>query len=128
MLQPLPPRPVVVLVDDDTALRTALTFSLELEGYDVSACESGEALLAARLPKSHACLVLDYNLTGMNGLAALAELRRRDVRLPALLITSHPHAAMRQAALAARAKIVEKPLLGDALLGEIRSALAASPV
>lgn len=127
MLYVPPRRPTVVLVDDDAALRTALKFSLELEGYDVAACESGEDLLTAILPTSDACLVVDYNLTGMNGLAALAELRRRDVRLPALLITSHPRPAVRQAAAAAQARIVEKPLLGDALLGEIRDAIAGAP-
>lgn len=126
MLYVPPRRPTVVLVDDDTALRTALKFSLELEGYDVAACESGEELLAADLPTSGACLVVDYNLTGIDGLTALAELRRRNVRLPALLITSHPRLAVRQAAEAAQAKIVEKPLLGDALLGEIRDAIAGA--
>jgi FixJ family two-component response regulator len=126
MLQPLPSRQTVVLVDDDAALRTALKFSLEIEGYQVQACESGEDLLAAPLPMRDACLVLDYNLAGMNGLAALAELRRRNVVLPALLITSHPRPAVRQAAADVDARIVEKPLLGDALLGEIRTALAAA--
>lgn len=123
MLAPLAPRPTVVLVDDDAALRTALKFSLEIEGFQVETCESGEDLLEHLLPPGDACLVLDYNLTGMNGLAALEELRRRDVQLPALLITSHPGRAVRQAAEAAEAIIVEKPLLNDALFGEIRSAL-----
>ncbi|WP_374569802.1 response regulator transcription factor [Phenylobacterium sp.] len=126
MLQALPPRPTVVLVDDDTALRTALKFSLEIEGYQVEACESGEELLAAKLPTSRACLVLDYNLGGMDGLAALTELRRRGVNLPALLITSHPRLTVRLGAEHAHAKIVEKPLLGDALLGEIHTALASA--
>lgn len=126
MLYAPPHRPTVVLVDDDAALRSALTFSLELEGYEVAACESGEDLLRAKLPASDACIVVDYNLTGINGLTALAELRRRDVRLPALLITSHPRLAVRQAAQDAHVTIVEKPLLGDALLGEIRSAIIAS--
>ncbi|MFN3522770.1 MAG: response regulator transcription factor [Phenylobacterium sp.] len=127
MLQPYTPRPTVVLVDDDAALRTALTFSLELDGYQVEACESGEELLRTILPITDACLVLDYNLDGMNGLAALAELRGRGVNLPALLITSHPRPAVRQAAADMRAKIVEKPLLGDALIAEIRAALDPHP-
>lgn len=124
MLQPLASRPTVVLVDDDAALRTALKFSLEIEGFAVETCESGEDLLDWPLPTADACLVVDYNLTGINGLAALEELRSRKVTLPALLITSHPRLAVRLAAEAAQARIVEKPLLGDALVGEIRSALA----
>jgi len=126
MLQTLAPPSTVVLVDDDAALRTALKFALEIEGFVVETWESGEELLASDLPTDHACLVLDYNLTGINGLTALAELRRRDVQLPALLITSHPRPAVRQAAADMHARIVEKPLLGDALVGEIRDALATT--
>ncbi len=44
--------------------------------------------------------------------------------LPALIITSNPPLKVRNGILAARASLVEKPLLGDALVGSIRAALA----
>jgi FixJ family two-component response regulator len=119
------PKPTVILVDDDAALRTALKFSLELEGFEVVACDSAETLLARELPAADACLVLDYNLPGMSGLDALVRLRDRDVRLPALIITSHPRAKVRDGIRAARARLVEKPLLGDTLVGSIQDALRA---
>jgi two-component system response regulator FixJ len=115
--------PTVVLVDDDTALRTALTFMLELDGFTVEALSSGEALLECTLPAAPACLVLDYNLEGMSGLEALTRLRARDVSLPALLITSHPTASLRSTAAALDATIVEKPLLTDSLVSGIVAAL-----
>jgi FixJ family two-component response regulator len=115
--------PLVVVVDDDAALRHALTFSLELEGFQVEGCDSGEALLARALPDRDTCLVIDERLPGVSGLQALRKLRARAVALPAVLITSNPKAALRQAAAAAGVPIVEKPLLGDALLGSIRAAL-----
>lgn len=118
------PLPVVVLVDDDSALRNALAFSLELEGFDVKTCESGEALLALELPTNNACLVIDQRLPGITGLRALDQLRRREVDLPALLITTNPKAALRTAAARAGVPIVEKPLLGDGLVVSIRDALA----
>ena len=55
--------PLVVIVEDDTALAAALRFSLELEGYDVELCSSGEALLTLELPAKGACLVVDQRLT-----------------------------------------------------------------
>lgn len=116
--------PLVILVDDDPAVRSALKFSLELEGYQVETCASGEALLAHHLPDHDACLVIDERLPGIGGLQALDELRRRNVSLPAVLITSNPKGILRQAAAAAGVPIVEKPLLGDGLSGMIREALA----
>jgi len=118
--------PLVILVDDDAALRTALQFSLELDGFRVRAFETGEDLLKAALPRSHGCLVLDQHLPGLSGLEALSILRGRDNPLPALLITSHPGPGLREAATKAKATIVEKPLMGDALVGCIWSLLRAA--
>ncbi|MES2343222.1 MAG: response regulator [Pseudomonadota bacterium] len=110
-------------MDDDIALRTALTFTLELDGFVVMALGSGEDLLNCTLPDAPACLVLDQNMGGLTGLDSLAQLRSRAIDLPALLITSHPRQSVRDAAAALGAVIVEKPLLGDALLSEIDAAL-----
>lgn len=123
-----PPPPFarnVVLVDDDGALRLALTFMLELDGFAVTALDSGEALLQAALPPAPVCLVLDQNMGGLTGLEALAALRANNQTLPALLITSHPRASIRNAAAALGAVIVEKPLLGDSLNAAINAALLA---
>lgn len=118
------PRPTIILVDDDAALRAALRFNLEIEGFRVETCESGEALLLRDLPTGRACVVLDYNLPGITGLDALNQLRHRRVTLPVLIITSHPPPNVREGIRAAGASLIEKPLLGDALVGGIREALA----
>jgi len=115
----------IVLVDDDAALREALRFSLEIEGYQVDTCETGEELVAHDLPGTDACLVVDYKLGGISGLDALETLRARGVALPAILITSNPTPSTRARAQRNRAIIVEKPLLGDLLVAKIRDALAA---
>ncbi len=119
-------RPTVVLVDDDAALRMALTFTLELDGFVVQSYASGEELLEGVLPLPPACLVLDQHLTGMTGIEAMEALRARAVLLPALLITSHPRASVRDAASALGVIIVEKPLLTDALRQAIQQALATT--
>lgn len=117
--------PKVLLVEDDAALRAAVTFSLELEGFEVDAFDCAEALLLNLPQHRMACLVLDQKLPGLSGLAALAQLRSQAVDLPALLITSNPDRALRSAAASAGVTIVEKPLLGDGLVESIRAALAA---
>ncbi|WP_370867826.1 response regulator transcription factor [Phenylobacterium sp.] len=117
------PAPMVVLLDDDAALRRALTFSLEIEGYRVKSSATGEDLMRQVLPEDRACLVLDYRLSGMSGLDVLQVLRDRAVALPAILITSNPTPEVRARAARLQAQVVEKPLLGDLLLGHIHQML-----
>lgn len=114
---------LVVIVDDDEAVRQSLRFTLEMEGYRVVTCSSGEALLALDLPEDNACLVVDERLPGLSGLAALAELRRRGNRLPAILITSHPRRRLQSEAAASGTPIVEKPIIDATLASSIERAL-----
>lgn len=116
-------RALILIVDDDTAVRASLAFSLELEGFRVRTFATAEALLIGELPGDNACLLLDERLPGVSGLDALAQLRSRHVALPALLMTSNPSPALRAAARAAAVPIIEKPLLGEALTIAIRAAL-----
>jgi two-component system response regulator FixJ len=117
---------VLIVVDDDAAVRNALKFSLELEGYAVRTYSDGlELLNEPQLPPG-SCLVMDYKLPGINGLEAIARLRERYADLPAILITTHPSTKVARHAREANVPIVEKPLLEDALLKEIRAVAACS--
>lgn len=121
-------RPSILLVEDDPAVVNALTFSLELEGFEVRAYANGETLLASLPLPAAGCLVLDYNLPGMDGLNLLERLRASNVELPAILITTNPRGALRAQAALAGAEIIEKPLLTDALRDSVRCALDAEAV
>ena len=120
-----PQRPAILLVEDDPAVVNALTFSLELEGFDVCAYADAETLLASTPLPTRGCLVLDYNLPGMDGLDLLERLRAAHVDLPAILITTNPRRALRAQAAIAGVEIIEKPLLTDALRDSVRNALGA---
>ena len=114
----------VVVVDDDPAVLGALKFALEIEGFSVADYRSGSELLAqSELPQA-GCLVIDFRLPDMDGLALLGALRDRAIDLPAVLITSHPTQGLRGRAAAVAVPIIEKPLLGNALFEAIESALA----
>jgi two-component system, LuxR family, response regulator FixJ len=118
----------VVVVDDDAAVRAALKFALEVEGFHVQLYDGPQAVLAAaNLPK-RGCLVIDYRMPTIDGIELVAELRRRNVTLPAILISARVTRALRD--LAARSGltcVLEKPLTDAALVENIRGALA-SPV
>lgn len=115
---------VVVVVDDDPAVRNSLKFSLELEGYSVRVFAGAAEFLREADPGDCACLVIDQIMPGMTGLELLAKLRDRRVSMPAILITSHPNASLRERAASFGISIVEKPLLSDSLFEAIRAALA----
>lgn len=119
-------RPVVVVVDDDTDVLRSLQFAFEVEGFEVRAFASGEALLDQPAAAIEGCLVLDYQLGGIDGLALLERLRVAGCRQPAVLITTPNDGIMDRAAWAGVA-IVEKPLLCDSLVGEVRRLLDIPP-
>lgn len=117
-------RPVLVL-DDDPAVRSSLKFSLEVEGFAVRDYSRASELLEDMQASQAACIVLDYHLPEMNGLDMLARLRAQHVAVPAVMITTNPSIAVRQRAAAAGVPIVEKPLLGNALVESIRCAMTS---
>jgi FixJ family two-component response regulator len=119
-------RPTVIVVDDDSDLRKALRYSLEIEGFEVISCANGETLLHLVLPKTTACLVVDQRLPGMSGIEALETLRGRHVAIPAIVITSVADARLRERLLLANAQLIEKPLLNNHLTATIRDLIQAA--
>ena len=122
--QSAPGKPVIVIVDDDFAVRNSLAFALTEEGFLVRTYCSAEMLLNDAFLSDASCLVIDQKLPGLSGLGLVDELRRRDVSAPVILITTGTTAQIRRAAAAAGIAIVEKPLIGDALFHEIHLNLA----
>ncbi len=121
---PDPMLPVVLVVDDDPAVRASLKFALELDGFEVRIFASpAEILHDADLPHD-GCLIVDYNLPGQNGLDLLRELKQRNVLLPAILITTHPTDLVRKRATSAGVAIIEKPLFSNALSDAVRETFA----
>jgi two-component system response regulator FixJ len=122
-LRPVPPRQMVAVVDDDPAVRGSLQFSLEIEGYEVRVFGDGSELLIDPKVARFACLIVDQNLPALSGLEVAEQLRARSVLNPVILITSQPSESLRQRARAAGIPIVEKPLLGNALVDAIHAVL-----
>ncbi|MEP9354456.1 response regulator [Xanthobacter sp. KR7-65] len=113
-------RPFVVhIVDDDPAVCSSLKFAFEVDGFSVRTYARSEDLLAGDLPQV-GCVIVDYNLPGLNGLDLLRELDRRDVHLPSFLITSNPAQHVRSRATAQGVAIIEKPLLSNQLAEAVR--------
>ena len=116
------PRHVVLVVDDDQAVRESLKFTLEVVGFEVRAYDSARQLLDdASIPRS-SCLVTDYHMPELNGLELVAKLRERHVSLPAVLVTGLPSEELRNRAAEAGVALLAKPVLDDRLVDSIQQA------
>lgn len=116
---------VVHIVDDDPAVCSSLKFVLEVDGFSVRTYARSEEVLTADIACG-GCMIVDYNLPGINGLDLLRELGRRDVKLPSFLITTDPAQHVRSRATAQGVAIIEKPLLGNQLAEAVRDSFARS--
>jgi FixJ family two-component response regulator len=117
-------RELVLIVDDDQAVRDALQFALRLEGLCVHVHSGGAALLADPDLSRAGCIILGDRMRQTDGFALLSDLKARDICLPAIMLTSHatPRVRARAEAVGVR-QILEKPLLDNALMDGIRSIL-----
>lgn len=114
-------KPIILVVDDDPAVRDALKFSLEVEGLTVHTCGSGMALLSHPDLEQASCIVLDYKIPEMDGFEVLEKLEERSIQVPVILITSPVPTQIRaRARRAGVGHILEKPLLDNALIERIR--------
>ena len=113
----------VCLVEDDASVRSSIGFALEVDGHRVDPFASAAAVLACDRRADWTCLVIDYHLPDMDGLTLLASLRAQNIIVPAIFITSNPTQRLRSQITKAGARLVEKPLLEDALFTTIFTAV-----
>ena len=116
--------PVVFVLDDDPALRAALTDLLSSVQLQVRAFGSARDLLQSEFPASPSCLVLDVRLPGLSGLDLQAELTKINNAIPIIFISGHGNVPMSVRAMKAGAvDFLVKPFREDELLDAVAAAL-----
>jgi FixJ family two-component response regulator len=114
----------VYLVDDDPAVRKALSRVLREEGFGVEAFDSAEAFLERPGDRRDGCLVLDVTLPGLDGLELQQRLAEAGRKLPIVFVTGHGDIPMSVKAIkAGAADFLTKPVQAQALLAAVRSAI-----
>ena len=116
--------PVIHIIDDDEALRTALTRLLGASGYRVASYASGEAFLARAPGQDAGCILLDVDMPGLTGMALQAHLVASGSILPIVFLTGSGDIAMSVRAIKAGAEdFLPKPIGREALIEAIERAL-----
>jgi len=119
-------KPVVLVVEDETALQQVLAYNLERAGFGVEqAFDADEALtlIAERTPD---LIILDWMLPYMSGLELCRQLRRKanTANLPVIMLTARTEEPDRLRGLDTGADdYITKPFSIDELLARIRAVL-----
>jgi two-component system, OmpR family, response regulator MprA len=115
---------LVLVVDDDRAVREALERALQLAGYEVVLAPDGDSALAAIETRTPDAVVLDVMMPGLDGLDVTRRLRREGNRLPILLLTARDAVGDRVDGLDAGADdYLPKPFALEELLARLRALL-----
>jgi DNA-binding NtrC family response regulator len=79
----------ILVVDDDHAMRLALSESLESCGYDIVAAENGREALELFREKKFDLTITDMKMPGMTGIEVLRSVKELSPEIPVILITAY---------------------------------------
>lgn len=118
---------LVLVADDDRAVREALERALQLEGFEVDLAPDGDSTLAAVEKRTPDAVVLDVMMPGLDGLDVTRRLRRAGNRVPILLLTARDAVGDRVEGLDAGADdYLPKPFALEELVARLRALLRRS--
>ena len=114
----------VLFVDDERPVRLAGQQTLELAGFDVTACDGAERALRHLGRDWPGALVTDVRMPQMDGLELMERALALDPELPVILITGHGDVPMAVEAMRRGAyDFLEKPFPSDRLVEVTRRAV-----
>ena len=120
-------RAAILVVDDDRALRHAVSSLLERQGHTVLQAGDGPAALAHLAREEVQLMLLDMGLPGMSGLDLLSRVRAGDRPPIVVVITADDTPETLLAAIRGQAyRYVTKPISPAAIVEVVAEALAAS--
>ncbi len=120
----LAPRPRVLVVDDDKAVRESLRRSLEFNGYDVALASDGAEALAGIGASHPDVVVMDVMMPRLDGLETTRAMRSAGHDVPILVLTARDAVGDRVEGLDAGADdYLTKPFALAELLARIRALL-----
>jgi DNA-binding response OmpR family regulator len=120
--------PLVLVVDDDEAIRTALERALRLEGFAVEVADGGRRALELAEEHRPGVIVLDVVMPDLSGVRVVSRLRERGIETPICILSARDEVEDRVAGLEAGADdYVVKPFELEELVARLRALLRRGP-
>lgn len=117
------PNPLILVVEDDKAVRHLLTTALEVNDYQCRSAETGLTSIQEALSYKPDLILLDLGLPDMDGMAILQKIRTWS-HVPIIVVSARDEDKDKIAAFDAGADdYVTKPFSVDELLARMRAAL-----
>src|ERR1700729_674514 len=117
-------RGLISVVCHDESIRRTTTFLIESFGFRAAAFESAESFLKSVQLHDTSCLLVDVQMSGMNGLQLQSELAAAGYGIPIIFITAFDNKDARQQAMQAGAvAFLGKPFNDEELHKAVRLAL-----
>ena len=117
----------ILIIEDETPMRTALADVLAGEGYRPLTAADGESGLRKALDEKPDLILLDIMMPRLDGFAVCAELRRLGHAVPVLMLTAKGQIEDRVTGLDAGADdYLVKPFSTEELLARVRALLRRS--
>jgi DNA-binding response OmpR family regulator len=121
-------RPVVLLVEDDAAIRRTVASGLELEGFAVVSASGGRPALEAVASVRPAVMLLDLTMPDLDGLEVLRRLRAAGDDLPVCVLSAREQVADRVLGLETVADAyVVKPFSVEEVAARLHALLRRRP-
>ena len=128
----MPPRegpagPLVLVVDDEAAIRDSLRMILEYEGYRVEEASGGAEAVAKVASLAPQAIILDIKMPEIDGLEVLRVLGNRGYEMPVLVISGHADLSTAVEATRRGAyDFFEKPLQRERVLLSLKNAIESN--
>ena len=120
---------LIRVVDDDRDFLEGLCFLLDAKGWKTVGYRSAQLFLTSDAPSIPGCLILDIRMPGMSGIELQAEMKRREIDLPIIILTGHADidSAVKTLKMGA-VDFLQKPVTPELLFESVEEAVKLSLV
>jgi len=116
--------PVISVIDDDEAARSAVVALMRAKGFDAKCYESAEEFLRAGASENSQCIITDIQMPGLSGIELKQKLDADNCKTPVIMITARVEPRLHSLALASGAFcLLRKPFKANALIECVERAL-----
>jgi two-component system response regulator FlrC len=113
----------ILVVEDDTIIRTSVSETLRKAGYDTTEARDGEEAVQLLEQLQFDLVICDFIIPKMHGFKLVEHIRSKWPNLPILLMTGYVSASSAKAILQGMAEFIQKPVDPEILPGTVRRLL-----